>query len=140
MSTLVRSASAPTSNGAARRVVAFAFSSALASARMRCTVSSVALRMGPVEETSRHARNAPTAFVARAAAASAEPASSETERKASSSAARPVHPANAPASLLVAARDRGVAFAYEGAGAAGAPAAAATASQPPYEPESEPSV
>ena len=99
VSTLVRSASAPTSNGAARRVVAFAFSSALASARMRCTVSSVALRMGPVEETSRHARNAPTAFVARAAAASAEPASSETERKASSSAARPVHPANAPASL-----------------------------------------
>ena len=47
VSTLVRSASAPTSNRAARRVVAFAFSSALASARMRCTVSSVRLADGP---------------------------------------------------------------------------------------------
>mmetsp|Transcript_8675 Transcript_8675/g.36353 ORF Transcript_8675/g.36353 Transcript_8675/m.36353 type:complete len:390 (+) Transcript_8675:890-2059(+) len=100
---LVTSASARFPIGAAFALRA----SALASARMRCTVSSVALRMGPVEETSRQARKKKPR---RRVAAFASSASSDPARKASSSAARPVHPANAPANRLVAALDLGVAF------------------------------
>ena len=75
---LVTSASARFPIGAAFALRA----SALASARMRCTVSSVALRMGPVEETSRQARKKKPR---RCVAAFASSASSDPARKASSS-------------------------------------------------------